>query len=100
MSGIALETVNPVVFDDPGKCSGYKWDICKYKRPNFVMNDETEQVERSGWICWLFDYEFPPCSNEKCQKCKDHYQKAIEAKKVETDHRTQHQKQMDKHFIE
>ena len=64
------------------------------------MNEETEQVEQSGWICWLFDFEFPPNSNEKCPECKDHHQKAMKANKVESDHRTQHQKQMDKHFIE
>ena len=75
MEGIELKTFNPVVFDDPLSCSGYKWNICDYKRPNFVMNEETELIEQSGWICWLFDYEFPPNSNEKYQECKDHYSK-------------------------
>lgn len=99
--GIELKTVNPVVFDDPVYCQNIKKDKrCCYLVPFSQINEER---------CVLFPDLGKPrrlyfnrgtVNYKKCQQCKDHYKKAIESNKIEADHRTQHQKQMDKHFIE
>ena len=66
--GIALETVNPVVFDDPEYCCD-NFDAKDYKECFFLLDDTS--------LCTLFGGENEineECTRvEKCQQCKDHY---------------------------
>jgi hypothetical protein len=71
MTEIALETINPKVFDDPVYCNNKDEEYCKklYRilgEYHCGLNDGKELD---------IEIEKPYLHVIKCQQCKDHYQR-------------------------
>ncbi len=81
----------PKIYDDPILCENEDIDCAHLS---------TNRVDNRQW-CLVFGKYVDDSDKlmEKCDECKEAHKKAVNARKTESDHRTQHQKQMEKHMI-
>lgn len=74
MSGVALETFNPVVFDDPVYC--HEKIICMpYHRCSRLFLSICELFRGDNDEMVGLEYDKKEGRFKKCQQCKDHYEK-------------------------